>query len=122
MDVRRPLLAMAQSADHLVVARHDYSDTTLDALATPGIVLRLRDLVPPPRPNPGPRLYALLPWLREQFAASMERKQPFIDEIKRGAHIPGEEGARRPATSQQTGTVVDLAPGTVDARRGSGHC
>ncbi|MEU3872595.1 MULTISPECIES: hypothetical protein [Streptomyces] len=52
-DVRKPLLAMAHSADHLLVARHDYSDTTLDALATPGIVLRLRDLMPPaPRPAP----------------------------------------------------------------------
>lgn len=35
-DVRKPLLAMAHSPDHLLVARHDYSDTTLDALATPG--------------------------------------------------------------------------------------
>ncbi|MER5615904.1 hypothetical protein [Streptomyces sp. NPDC002215] len=53
VDVRQPLLAMAHSADHLIVARHDYSDTTLDALATPGLVLRLRDLRPPaPRPNP----------------------------------------------------------------------
>ncbi|MGY3056119.1 hypothetical protein ACVWZD_000363 [Streptomyces sp. TE3672] len=53
VDVRQPLLAMAHSADHLIVARHDYSDTTLDALATPGLVLRLRDLMPPaPRPNP----------------------------------------------------------------------
>ncbi|MFI5867098.1 hypothetical protein [Streptomyces sp. NPDC051546] len=52
-DVRQPLLTMAHSADHLVVARHDDSDTTLDALATPGLVLRLRDLMPPaPRPNP----------------------------------------------------------------------
>ncbi|MFI0813527.1 hypothetical protein [Streptomyces echinatus] len=52
-DVRKPLLAMARSADHLLVARHDYSDTTLDALATPGLVLRLRDLMPPAsRPAP----------------------------------------------------------------------
>lgn len=52
-DVRRPLLAMAHSASHLVVARHDYSDTTLDALATPGLVLRLRGLMfPAPRPDP----------------------------------------------------------------------
>ncbi|MCQ1582425.1 hypothetical protein [Streptomyces parvus] len=52
-DVRKPLLAMAHSADHLLVARHDYSDTTLDALATPGLVLRLRDLMPSaPRPAP----------------------------------------------------------------------
>ncbi|MFH8260499.1 hypothetical protein [Streptomyces roseolus] len=52
-DVRKPLLAMARSADHLFVARHDYSDTTLDALATPGLVLRLRDLMPSaPRPAP----------------------------------------------------------------------
>lgn len=52
-DVRQPLLAMAHSADHLLVARHDYSDTTLDALATPGLVLRLRDLMPSaPRPAP----------------------------------------------------------------------
>ncbi|MFD7959153.1 hypothetical protein ACFV4X_37525 [Streptomyces ardesiacus] len=54
-DVRTPLLAMAHSADHLLVARHDYSDTTLDALATPGLVLRLRDLMPSaPRPAPTP--------------------------------------------------------------------
>ncbi|MFB6984628.1 hypothetical protein ACNPQN_32795 [Streptomyces sp. NPDC056297] len=53
VDVRRPLLAMAHSADHLIVARHDYSDTTLDALATPGLVVRLRDLTPPAhRPDP----------------------------------------------------------------------
>ncbi|MGW6202079.1 hypothetical protein ACWF9B_00265 [Streptomyces sp. NPDC055089] len=45
-NVRQPLLAMAHSADHLIVARHDYSDTTLDALATPGVVVRLRDLMP----------------------------------------------------------------------------
>ncbi|MFE7961407.1 hypothetical protein [Streptomyces sp. NPDC057413] len=52
-DVRQPLLAMAHSADHLLVARHDYSDTTLDALATPDIVLRLRDLMlSAPRPAP----------------------------------------------------------------------
>ncbi|MEU1077736.1 MULTISPECIES: hypothetical protein [unclassified Streptomyces] len=52
-DVRKPLLAMAHSADHLLVARHDYSDTTLDALATPGLVLRLRDLMSSaPRPAP----------------------------------------------------------------------
>ncbi|MFF7115415.1 hypothetical protein ACFY91_24330 [Streptomyces albogriseolus] len=52
-DVRQPLLAMAHSADHLLVARHDYSDTTLDALATPGLVLRLRDLMlSAPRPAP----------------------------------------------------------------------
>lgn len=66
-DVRQPLLAMAHSADHLVVARHDYSDTTLDALATPGLVLRLRDLMPPgPRPNP---------------VAVRERKQRFIRQL-----------------------------------------
>lgn len=53
-DVRHPLLAMAHSASHLVVARHDYSDTTLDSLATPGLVLRASDLMPPARPNPGP--------------------------------------------------------------------
>ncbi|WP_435059666.1 hypothetical protein [Streptomyces sp. bgisy060] len=52
-DVRKPLLAMVHSADHLLVARHDYSDTTLDAFATPGLVLRLRDLMSPaPRPTP----------------------------------------------------------------------
>ncbi|MEU7031890.1 hypothetical protein AB0A60_34985 [Streptomyces sp. NPDC046275] len=52
-DVRKPLLAMAHSADHLLVARHDYSDTTLDTLATPGLVLRLSDLMPSaPRPAP----------------------------------------------------------------------
>ncbi|MFF8617182.1 hypothetical protein [Streptomyces sp. NPDC015350] len=54
-DVRKPLLAMARSAGNLVVARHDYSETTLDALATPGLVLRLRDLMPSaPRPAPMP--------------------------------------------------------------------
>ncbi|MFJ5817359.1 hypothetical protein ACIQGT_26195 [Streptomyces sp. NPDC093108] len=53
VDVRQPLLAMAHSAGHLIVARHDYSDTTLDALATPGLVVRLRDLTPPAhRPDP----------------------------------------------------------------------
>ena len=45
-DARRPLLAMAHSACHLVVARHDYSDATLDSLATPGLVLRAHDLMP----------------------------------------------------------------------------
>jgi hypothetical protein len=47
-DVRQPLLAMAHSVDPLVLARHDDSDTTLDALATPALVLRLCDLMPLP--------------------------------------------------------------------------
>ncbi|WP_158717547.1 hypothetical protein [Streptomyces sp. NRRL WC-3744] len=56
-DVRRPLLAMAHSASHLVVARHDYSDTTLDSLATPGLVPagRRPDAPAPPQPRPAPR-------------------------------------------------------------------
>ncbi|MFE8940954.1 hypothetical protein ACFYNX_26155 [Streptomyces sp. NPDC007872] len=33
--VRRPLLDLARAADHLLVARHAYSDTTLDDLAGP---------------------------------------------------------------------------------------
>ncbi|MFJ5951444.1 hypothetical protein [Streptomyces noursei] len=50
-DVRPALLDMAESADHLVVARHDYSDTTLDSLATPGLVLRTHDLMPTANQN-----------------------------------------------------------------------
>lgn len=103
-DVREPLLAMARSADHLVVARHDYSDTTLDSLATPGLVLRRHDLMPPVTQNPGPRpgvaerreaatrpgtiasgpraLAAARLWTR---LSSEERKQRFIRQLKQSA-------------------------------------
>ncbi|MCX4681324.1 hypothetical protein OG413_39700 [Streptomyces sp. NBC_01433] len=66
VDVRQPLLAMAHSADNLIVARHDYSDTTLDALATPGLVVRLRDLTPPAhRPDPVAVRWAPPTWRSE---------------------------------------------------------
>ncbi|MGW3930381.1 hypothetical protein ACWECC_20100 [Streptomyces microflavus] len=72
-DVRRPLLAMAHSADRLVVARHDYSDTTLDALATPGLVVRLRDLMPPAPQDPSA--------VRWTAPAMEERKQRVIRQL-----------------------------------------
>ncbi|WP_331732385.1 hypothetical protein OG613_47910 (plasmid) [Streptomyces sp. NBC_00015] len=94
-DVREPLLAMAHSADHLLVARHDYSDTTLDSLAAPGLVLRSEDLMltatPPPGPRPGaaerrattipPGLYALVAARRSTPPSSEERKQRFLQQL-----------------------------------------
>jgi hypothetical protein len=50
-DVRRPLLKRADAADHVVVVRHDYSDTTLDELAGPRHALRIQDLVQPGPPS-----------------------------------------------------------------------
>ncbi|MFE0349515.1 hypothetical protein [Streptomyces griseoluteus] len=47
---------MAHTAGHLLVARHDYSDTTLDALAAPRPAIRGKDLMQHARPNPGPYL------------------------------------------------------------------
>ncbi|MFC8019105.1 hypothetical protein [[Kitasatospora] papulosa] len=81
-DVRQPLLAMAHSADHLVLARHDDSDTTLDALAIPGLVLRLRDLMPPaPRPNP-----VAVRWTSPDAEA---RKQRILRQLNRGEQGDG---------------------------------
>jgi hypothetical protein len=94
--VRQPLLAMARSADHLVVARHDDSDATLDDLAGPVHALRIRDLMPPPRPNPGPRLDMFPAGLRDLVAAhwaqSLERKQWFIDQFKPEAIASRQDG------------------------------
>ncbi|MFD3729750.1 hypothetical protein [Streptomyces sp. NPDC058671] len=41
--VRLPLLELARAADHLLVVRHDYSDTTLDHLAGPAHTLDHRE-------------------------------------------------------------------------------
>lgn len=103
-DARRPLLAMARSADHLVVARHDYSDTTLDSLATPGLVLRSHDLMPTSTPTPGLRpgvterreaatrpgtipagLHALAAARRWTPPSSEERKQRFLRQLNQAS-------------------------------------
>ncbi|MCZ1011946.1 hypothetical protein O1L68_40260 [Streptomyces lydicus] len=102
--VRQPLLQMARSADHLIVARHDYSDTTLDSLAAPAHELRLHDLVPrvtaTPRPGVRERRQAAMPpraipsGLRELVAAhwaSIERKWRAIDQLNQEAP-DGERG------------------------------
>ncbi|WP_246095967.1 hypothetical protein [Streptomyces botrytidirepellens] len=90
---------MAHSAEHLVVARHDYSDTTLDALATPGLVLRYQDLMPTvtPDPEPGPGVmerreaatrgpYLLDPARRRPSSPlSEERKERFIQQLNQAS-------------------------------------
>ncbi|MFJ9580924.1 hypothetical protein ACIRQF_31605 [Streptomyces sp. NPDC101191] len=114
--VRQPLLAMARSADHLVVARHDYSDATLDDLAGPVHALRIRDLMPPPapRPNPGPRLDVLPVDLRDRFAAhwteSLEHKQRFMDQFKPEATAPRQDGEEFAALLQ------DIDPEELERR------
>lgn len=98
-DVRRPLLAMAHSADRLVVARHDDSDTTLDDLATPGPVLRYHDLMPGPRPGvreqrqaatrPGVQALHGLVDPRWTAPAMEERKQRIIEQFNQAAQHRG---------------------------------
>jgi hypothetical protein len=114
--VRQPLLAMARSADHLVVARHDYSDATLDDLAGPVHTLGIRDLMPPPapRPNPGPRLDALPAGLRELVAArwaeSQERKQRFMDRFKPKAAAPRQD------SEESAELLQDIDPDDLERR------
>lgn len=114
--VRQPLLAMARSADHLVVARHDYSDATLDDLAGPLHALRIRDLMPPPapRPNPGPRLDVLPAGLRDLVAArwaeSQERKQQFMDQFKPEATAPRQD------REEFTELLQDIDPEELEQR------
>ncbi|MFF7953614.1 hypothetical protein [Streptomyces griseorubiginosus] len=114
--VRQPLLAMARSADHLVVARHASSDATLDPLAGPVHALGIRDLMPPPapRPNPGPRLDVLPAGLRELIAArwtqSPELKQRFLDQFQPEAPAPGQDG------SELAELLQDIDPGELGRR------
>lgn len=55
---RRPLLDLARATDHLLVARHTYSDTTLDDLAGPAHTLDHREFMRlGPVPN-DPRIVA----------------------------------------------------------------
>ncbi|MFE9250937.1 hypothetical protein [Streptomyces sp. NPDC007088] len=98
-DVRRPLLAMAHSASHLVVARHDYSDTTLDSLATPGLVLRASDLMPPPRPNPGPHIDELSQRLA-QFRDHQQRQAADYPAPAPGRPATGDHGQEQAAAHQ----------------------
>jgi phosphoenolpyruvate-protein kinase (PTS system EI component) len=112
--VRQPLLAMARSADHLVVARHSYSDATLDDLAGPVHTLGIRDLMPPPapRPNPGPRLDTLPVGLRDLVAArwaeSQESKQRFMPE----AAAPRQDG------EESAEMLQDIDPEELERRVG----
>ncbi|MFD6329210.1 hypothetical protein ACFWGI_06475 [Streptomyces niveus] len=119
-DVRQPLLAMAYGADQLVVVRHDYSDTTLDSLATPGLVLTYLDLMPAVTPAPGPRpgvreqreaatrpeRYVLDPARRRTSPSSEERKERFIARLNRTSDHEDEELA----------DVMDADPDEVRTR------
>lgn len=105
-DVRQPLLAMAHSADQLVVARHDYSDTTLDSLATPGLVVRLRDLMPPPAPRPDPIAVRWTP------PAMEERKQRVIRQLNQRL-LPEQDG---PSVEDFAELMQNVDPDEVRSR------
>ncbi|MGW6144424.1 hypothetical protein [Streptomyces sp. NPDC055140] len=90
-DVREPLLAMARSADHLVVARHDYSDTTLDSLAAPGLELRYGDLMPTVPQNSGPRYAPTVPQNSSPRPEVFERRETAL----RSGAIPEDAPADR---------------------------
>ncbi|MEU6071923.1 hypothetical protein ABZ864_47770 [Streptomyces sp. NPDC047082] len=86
-DVRRPLLDLARAADHLVVARHDDSDTTLDAAAGPLHTVTHADL----EPNLPPHVMEAPDRLSDLWGG-LDRKQHLIGQITQPLH-PESDGA-----------------------------
>jgi hypothetical protein len=128
-DVRHPLLELARAADHLVVARHAYSDTTLDALTGPAHPLKADQLLraaPPHALHTVPRtaetatrlaahIYAL-----DQDIASAPPSQALAMQVRREGMLESEEarfhstpprGLHPHAPEQSTAPPAASSPG-----------